>query len=292
MPLKSNPNSIIIEQLTERLKTLEERTKSDVVLICAPIRFGLDSFLRDAIEEIPNKKPKVTVILETGGGFIEVTQRMAETLRKHYQIVDFIIPDFAYSAGTVLVMSGDSIFMDYFSVLGPIDPQLEQDGKMMPALGYLEQYNRLIQKSNKGTLSTAEMAILIQRFDPAELYMYEQARELSISLLKEWLVKYKFKNWKQTETRKAKVTNEMRVKRAQEIATKLNKIDKWNSHGRGISMGVLREDLKLIIEDFGQSSDLNGAIKDYHKLLRDFQSTVHHHSVIHTRHEFLPLMRM
>jgi len=34
--------------------------------------------------------------------------------------------------------------------------------------------------------------ILIQGFDQGELYYYEQARELSIALLKEWLVKYKF----------------------------------------------------------------------------------------------------
>lgn len=289
MGLNSNPNSIIIDQLTERLKTLEQLTDSDVILICAPIRFGLDTFLRDTVEAISPKKEKVTVVLETGGGFIEVTQRMAQTLRMHYKIVDFIIPDYAYSAGTVLVMSGDSIYMDYFSVLGPIDPQVEKEGRMVPALGYLEQYNRLIEKSKRGSLTTAEMAILIQRFDPAELYMYEQAKELSISLLKDWLVQYKFKNWKKTASRKRTVTKEMRVKRAQEIATSLNQIAKWNSHGRGISMAVLREDLKLMIEDFGQNTALKTAIKDYHKLLKDYQSTVHHHSVIHTRQEFVPL---
>ena len=34
-------------------------------------------------------------------------------------------------------MSGDAIFMDYFSVLGPIDPQLPKGDTMVPALGYL-----------------------------------------------------------------------------------------------------------------------------------------------------------
>jgi hypothetical protein len=156
----------------------------------------------------------------------------------------------------------------------------------------LEQYNRLIEKSRKGKLTTAEMAILVNRFDPAELYMYEQAKELSISLLKEWLVRYKFKNWKTTETRKITVTDAMREKRAREIATMLNQIAKWNSHGRGISMAVLRKDLKLIIEDFGQNADLAAAIKDYHKLLKDYQSTARHLSVIHTREEFISLGRV
>jgi hypothetical protein len=186
-------------------------------------------------------------------------------------------------------MSGDAIHMDYFSVLGPIDPQLPKDDKMVPALGYLEQYNRLIEKSNNGDLTTAEMAFLINRFDPAELYMYEQARELSISLLKEWLVKYKFKNWKKTKTRRLKVNKAMRVKRAEEIAKALNKIDKWNSHGRGISMSVLRKDLNLIIEDFGENEGVSTCVKDYHKLLQNYLSTVQHQHVVHTRKEFSPL---
>jgi ClpP class serine protease len=51
------------------------------------------------------------------------------------------------SAGTVLVMCGDNIYMDYFSVLGPIDPQVKRRSKgnvYVPALGYLEKYNELV----------------------------------------------------------------------------------------------------------------------------------------------------
>ena len=47
-----------------------------------------------------------------------------------------------------------------------------------------------------------------------------QERELSIALLEEWLVKFKFKNWKSTEGTGKKVTNAMRVERARDIAMK------------------------------------------------------------------------
>jgi hypothetical protein len=97
------------------------------------------------------------------------------------------------SAGTVLVMSGDAIHMDYASVLGPIDPQVQRGDQLVPALGHLEQYQRLIDKSGAGTLTTAELVYLVQNFDAAELYRYEQERELSIALLEEWLVNFKFK---------------------------------------------------------------------------------------------------
>lgn len=120
------------------------------------------------------------VILETEGGYIEVAQRIAETLRHHYKRVEFVVPNFAMSAGTVLVMSGDAIHMDYFSILGPIDPQVDNvNGQQVPALGYLVQYDRLLKKAQQGTLNTAEITFLIEKFDPAELYRYEQARELS-----------------------------------------------------------------------------------------------------------------
>lgn len=289
MPLKTSANVIIIEQLNERLCSIEACTGGDVLVLCAPIRQGLDVVVREAVDALTHKKRKLTVLLETGGGYIEVTQRIAQTLRHHYRVIDFIIPDCAYSAGTVLAMCGDEIYMDYFSVLGPIDPQVPKDDKMVPALGYLEQYERLIRKSQSGNLTTAELAFLINRFDPAELYMYEQARDLSISLLKEWLVKYKFKNWKRTATRKLKVTKEMRVKRAEEIAKMLNKIDKWNSHGRGIHMAVLKRDLKLLIQDFGKIDSLRTCIKDYHRLLQDYLSTVRHLWVVQTRAQFTPL---
>ena len=91
-------------------------------------------------------------MLTTGGGFIEVVRRMVDTLRHYYYEVGFIVPNYAYSAGTIFVMSGDAISMDYYSRLGPIDPQVPTvDGTtMVSALGYVERYNALIEKANEG----------------------------------------------------------------------------------------------------------------------------------------------
>ena len=98
MALKSNANVIIIEQLADRLRSVETCTRGDVLVVCAPIRFGLDVAVREAIESIPDRKRKVSVILETQGGYIEVADRIAQTLRQHYRVVDFIVPNYAYSA--------------------------------------------------------------------------------------------------------------------------------------------------------------------------------------------------
>lgn len=58
------------------------------------------------------------------------------------------MPDYAYSAGTIFCMSGDSIHMDYYSVLGPIDPQVQnKEGKLVTALGYLDKVKELVEKA-------------------------------------------------------------------------------------------------------------------------------------------------
>jgi predicted GIY-YIG superfamily endonuclease len=244
--------------------------------------------MRVALEPIAPRKRRLTVIVETPGGYIEEVERIVAVLRKLYRVVDFIVPSEAMSAGTVLVMSGDAIWMDYASVLGPIDPQVERPGtgQFVPALGYLEQYNRLIQKSRDGTLTTAELAYLIQRFDPAELYSYEQAKDLSIALLEEWLVKYKFRYWKRTETHRRKVTKEMKVARAKRIGEQLNQTDHWHSHSRGLSMTVLRGKLNLKIDDYGIHPTLGPAIRSYYALLRDYMARMGHDLVVHTNRTY------
>jgi len=192
------------------------------------------------------------------------------------------------SAGTVLVMSGDNILMDYYAILGPIDPQVPSEkGKVLvPALGYILQYERLVEKSKKGQLNDAELAFLLNRFDPGELYQYEQERELSTDLLKQWLVQFKFKDWVVTETKQVPVTPEMRSARAEEIARSLNDPSKWHSHGRGITMAILRDELKLKIRDFGEDKDLNEAIRSYYKLLKDYMERRDYDIVFHTRARF------
>ena len=153
----------------------------------------------------------------------------------------------------------------------------------------LVQYERLIEKSRKGELTTAEMAFLIEKFDPAELYQFEQQRELSITLLKEWLVKYKFRKWDRTEFRNRKVTAKMKTGRATAIAKALNDTDRWHSHGRGISMDVLQNDLNLKIEDYQTNPTLHDIIRDYHRLMIDYINKLGHDGVLHCKEHLVPL---
>ena len=294
-PIPSSANDFIEQELDKGLRRIEEYFSADALSFSGPIYFGVDNLVRTAIEakKAKSKKRFLVVILTTTGGYIEVVRRIVDTLRKYYKTVDFIIPNYAYSAGTVLVMSGNSIYMDYYSRLGPIDPQVENlTGRTVPALGYLEQYNRLIEKAKDKTITIAEVQLLVNGFDQAELYAYEQARDLSIALLTEWLVKYKFKNWKETETRKIKVTKQLREERASQIAEELNRTERWHVHGHGISMAVLQKGskLKLKIDDFGKDAVLDDRVRKYNNLLDDYMVKRAYGGVLHTSESFQPYL--
>jgi hypothetical protein len=287
-------NEFIEQQLDERLKELEQTLKCDVLTFVGNIAGGVDDLVRNVIEEkrrVSQDRKKLAILLTTLGGYIEVVQRIVDTLRHHYKIVDFIVPNYAFSGGTVLAMSGDAIHMDYYSRLGPIDPQLERpDGRMVPALGYLIQWERLLKKARNSDITLPEVQLMIEGFDQAELFQYEQARELSVSLLQEWLVKYKFRNWKKTEGRGIRVTNKMRKERASSIARELSNTERWHTHGYGISMEVLRRNLKLVIDDFGQNPTLSEQIRQYHNLLDDYMTKMRQRGVLHTVSSYQPFL--
>ena len=135
--------------LNEHLDKLEDILNADVLTIFGPMRTGLDKIVKGAVELFQDKRTTIAVILDTLGGTAEVVERMVDVIRHHYDEVDFLIPDRAMSAGTIFTMAGDRIFMGYFSGLGPIDPQVEKDGRLFPALGYLTQYERLCKKSRE-----------------------------------------------------------------------------------------------------------------------------------------------
>lgn len=282
-------NSYIENEICTRLKAIETAAASDVIVCIHPIMSPFDDVIKNAVEDIKSKNNSLLVILETDGGSIETTERIVDVFRHHYSgEVSFIIPNCAMSAGTILVMSGDKIFMDYYSVLGPIDPQMTNaSGKMVPALGYLEKYDHFVKKSkSRGGLSQAELAFFLDKFDPAELHWLEQAREHSVDLLQRWLVNYKFKNWTVTSTTGKRVTPKMKADRAKEIANKLNNTRLWRSHGRGLSIDVVRRDLNLIVEDFGSDNayaDLDQRVRTHYRLLKDYMARRGQSFVVQTR---------
>lgn len=266
-PITTRTHEIMLDLLDQ----IEDRFGADCIYINGPIGDELVSFARETIKALRTDRNNDTlyILLTTNGGDAITVERLVNVFRHNYSEVNFIIPDHAYSAGTILCMSGDNILMDYNSVLGPIDPQvMNKEGRFVPALGYLEKINALLEKAENDTISQAEFLIL-KDFDLAELSSFEQARDLTTVLLKSWLVKYKFKNWKTHKTTGTPVTEEEKEARATYIAQELSNYDRWKSHGRPLDIETVRS-LGLKITDFGNDSDLQDLIWEFHSLCEDY----------------------
>lgn len=276
--------------LKEKLEEISNHLDGDIFNYYGQIQDGYEKTILKLVEDMvvaDNKKDKVFVILTTGGGSATAVERYVNILRHHYNVVNFIVPDFAFSAGTIFCMSGDEIYMDYYSVLGPIDPQIKnKEGNWVPALGYLDKINELIDKAKANQLTQAEF-IILKDFDLAELKGYEQAKELTISLLKKWLVKYKFKNWEKHQTnpklKGQEVTLEQKKTRAEEIADKLSDNKLWKSHSRPINIETLEKELRLKINDYSGDKTLQNLIREYYDLMSDYANRTNSSSFVQTK---------
>ena len=172
--------------------------------------------------------------------------------------------------------------MNYYSSLGPIDPQVPVNGKYVSAQGYIDQFEMIKEKSKNGTITAIEAQMALN-LNLADLNFYIQARNLTVSLLKKWLVQYKFKDWVYHSKTKNCVTETEKMFRAEEIARKLGDNSLWHSHGRHIGMETLRNELNLQIEDLGQNHSLQKAIRDYHSLAIDVTTQNQYRLFMHSK---------
>lgn len=262
----------ILSLIETKAAALEGKLGAEIIFYHGKIHPALFRAFRDYVEQLKEKSPSsetIAIFLRTGGGSAETAERMVSVIRKHYKTVYFVVPDVAMSAGTILCMSGDKIYMDYASSLGPIDPQIPEphSGDYVPALGYLDKVQEI---TAKGQLAPADV-VLLKSLDLAKLALFEQAKNLSIDLLKKWLVEYKFKDWTKHRTTNpgTPVTKKEKEARAEEVATALADHKRWRSHGRNLDIIKLKA-LRIEIDDYSDQHDLRKLIREYNDPLTGF----------------------
>lgn len=212
--------------------------------------------IQDLLREC--KSTAIDFYLETPGGSGEAAEEIAKFLRRKFSEVNFVIAGEAKSAGTILALSGDNIYMTGTGSLGPIDAQVKIGRYVGSAHDYKEWIENKKEEALKNKALNPVDALIIAQISPLELAGVINALEFAKDLVKEWLEKYKFKKWTVTETRKIIVTDEMRKARANEIAEKLCNHTKWRSHGRSLNLNDLKDD--LIIENVDKDAKLSDLV--------------------------------
>ncbi len=229
--------------------------------------------IQDQLSAISGKE--IDIIVETPGGLAEVVEDIVRFVRSTYDRVGMIVPGWAKSAGTILVMAGDEILMGPSSSLGPIDPQINFAGKRFSADAFIEGLEKIksdVQKPGSH-LNPAYIPIL-QNISPGEIQNCLNARSFSHRLVRDWLAAYKFKYWT-NHSDKRPVTDAEKVQRADQIAQELCNHSKWLTHGRSIKLADLaKPPIGLKVVNYAENPDLNDAISRYYTLLRmTFDST-------------------
>jgi ClpP class serine protease len=121
-------------------------------------------------------------------------------LYEKFESVAFIVPGMAKSAGTIMVMGGDEILMEPTSSLGPIDAQIQAEGKVFSAEAFLKGLESIKSEvAEKNSLNRAYIPIL-QRISPGEIQSAENALSFAKELVTEWLKEHKFRNWLKGES--------------------------------------------------------------------------------------------
>lgn len=224
--------------------------------------YNIQDILRESSEK------KIDVYIETPGGSGEAAEEIARFLHKKFDEVNFVIASEAKSAGTILVLSGDNIYMTETGSLGPIDAQTRIGRSFQSAYDYKEWIELKRAEVLKTKFLNPVDAQIIAQITPGELAGVTNALEFAKDLVSGWLVQYKFRNWTVRESTQEPVSEEYKVRRAKEVAETLCNHSLWRSHGRSIKIEDLK-DLLLIerIENDPLLSDIVYRIKIILKLI-------------------------
>ena len=263
------------QELRNLIKKYSDQTGRNIFIYAADFnkgRRGIDvSLMQDdfyTIQDIlrESDKEQIDFYIETPGGSGEAAEEIARFLHKKFKEVNFIIAGEAKSAGTILALSGDNLYMCETGSLGPIDAQIKIGRSIVSAYDYKKWIDeKRLEASTSGKLNPFD-AIMVAQISPGEIYGVTNSLDFAKILVQDWLVKYKFKNWKETQSSHKKVTKKMKEDRAKEIADYLCKHTEWKTHGRSLKIDDLKD--LLLIENIDENPSLADTVYRIKTIIR------------------------
>lgn len=173
--------------------------------------------------------PNLDIIIHSPGGAPEAAETIVEEVRRKYSSVRFIVPAYAKSAATMMVMSADQIILDEDAELGPIDPQMILPTGVAPAEAIKEQFEKASKDLQQDPKKITVWMPILQPMGPSLLVQCDHAIALSKQLVEEWLTKYMFKG---------ESTGPVRAKA---VADYLSKHANFDSHARRVKLEQLED---------------------------------------------------
>jgi hypothetical protein len=138
-----------------------------------------------------NESDSIDVLIHSPGGRPDATERIVYILRSRFKEVNFLIPHSAYSAATMLALSGNNIIMHPSATLGPIDPQINGIPARSIKRGF-EKVKKIIME--EGPEALPAYIPLIEKYSLDLLELCDDSEKLSKELVGNWLKQYMFKD--------------------------------------------------------------------------------------------------
>lgn len=224
------------------------------------------------------------VYIETPGGSGEAAEEIVRFLRSKFENVSFVISGEAKSAGTIMVLSANDILMTSSGSLGPIDAQIKIGRSSQSGYDYMEWIKDKRKEAGKNGKLNPFDATMVAQISPGELNGVNNSLNFAKDLVIDWLPKFKFKDWNVTETRKKKVTDLMKKRKARTIVNQLINHNKWRSHGRSIKIDDL-ETIGLKITKLDKDPNLSDIVYRIQTVIKLLFGTTNTFKVLATETE-------
>lgn len=86
--------------------------------------FSIEEALTTIIDKHPNKPRKLYLLVNTPGGLVASSLKIALAIRRCFDDIIVFVPHIAASGGTMLALTGNRIRMGMMSQLNPVDVQV------------------------------------------------------------------------------------------------------------------------------------------------------------------------
>lgn len=157
-------------------------------------------------EKLENGATQIDVCIQTTGGDANTSYLLAQLIRKYCSFMEILIPNYAYSGGTLIALASDKILLGDTARISPIDLQLSYNNERIPpfALVDIEKYVDFIIDTSKKidfeseNAKTKFITPLVEKLVEehgtkklGELFRMRKLTELHAKIL---LIDYMFKN--------------------------------------------------------------------------------------------------
>jgi hypothetical protein len=210
------------------IKKIQERTGRHLICYvaggaCVIERDDTLPFV-DLLHNVPPTED-LDLLLHTAGGDIDAAEKLISMVRTKVGAARLrvVVPDYAKSAGTLMVLGADSVVMSDTSELGPIDPQItlaDGNGNRIrhSIQSYLDAYEEHTATLKKEPDNVAAR-IMLGKLDPATVALLRAVKARAQRFAEAQLVRGMFRkggNWSLT-------------------ASELLNTKRWQTHGQVIS---------------------------------------------------------